>query len=87
MGRSPRTGDYDFVFDTPAGTPPGKFTFRVWMNDVDASDRPAASRARCAAGSPIRVAITDAGSGVDPHSIALRVGESHAHASSSSRAS
>ena len=30
----PAPGSYDFVFDTPAGARPGKFTFRVWVNDV-----------------------------------------------------
>ena len=30
----PAEGAYDFVFDTPAGARPGKFTFRVWVNDV-----------------------------------------------------
>ena len=31
---APALGAYDVVFDTPAGAHPGKFTFRVWMNDV-----------------------------------------------------
>jgi hypothetical protein len=69
---APTPGEYDVVFDTPAGAHPGKFTFRVWMNDVT----PPAARVLTRTvkrGSPIRVAITDAGSGVDPRSIALSV--------------
>ena len=31
---SAKAGSYDFVFDTPVGGKPGKFTFRVWVNDV-----------------------------------------------------
>ena len=31
---APPPGKYDLVFDTPAGTKPGRFTFRVWSNDV-----------------------------------------------------
>jgi hypothetical protein len=69
---APAVGQYDVVFDTPAGARPGKFTFRVWINDVT----PPAARLLTRTvrrGSPIRVALTDAGSGVDPRSIVLSV--------------
>ena len=69
---APLPGVYDVVFDTPAGAKPGKFTFRVWLNDV----KPPAVRLLTRVvrqGSPIRLAISDLGSGVDPHSIVLNV--------------
>jgi hypothetical protein len=69
---APLPGAYDLVFDTPTGARPGKFTFRVWMNDTT----PPGARLLTPSvrlGSPIRVAVTDAGSGVDPRSIVLNV--------------
>jgi subtilisin family serine protease len=60
----PAGGTYDVVFDsTNAGGRP--FTFRYWVNDV----APPRLKVRSARGS-IVVAATDAGSGVDPNSIA-----------------
>jgi hypothetical protein len=69
---SPVAGEYDVVFDTPAGAHPGKFTFRVWMNDVTAPTAHLLTRT-VRRGTPIRVAISDLGSGVDPRSIVLSV--------------
>ena len=69
---APALGEYDVVFDTPAGARPGKFTFRVWMNDVTPPSAHLLTRT-VRRGSPIRVALTDAGSGVDPRSIVLSV--------------
>jgi subtilisin family serine protease len=69
---APAPGAYDVVFDTPAGAKPGKFTFRVWLNDV----KPPVVRLLTQAvrrGSPVRVAISDPGSGVDPRSIVLNI--------------
>jgi hypothetical protein len=69
---APAIGEYDVVFDTPAGAHPGKFTFRAWLNDVS----PPATRVLTRVvrrGSPIRVAVSDRGSGVDPRSIVLSV--------------
>jgi subtilisin family serine protease len=60
---------YDFVFDTPAGAKPGKFTFRVWVNDTS----PPSIRALPAPRGTIRLAVTDKGSGVDPASLAPKV--------------
>ena len=68
----PAPGAYDVVFDTPAGAKPGKFTFRVWENDVTPPAVHLLTRA-VRRGSPMRVAISDLGSGVDPRSIVLNV--------------
>ncbi|HEV7132993.1 MAG TPA: S8 family serine peptidase [Gaiellaceae bacterium] len=64
----PAKGTYDFVFDTPARGRPGRFTFRVWVND----QTPPSVRLLTPSlplGSPIRFAVHDSGSGVDPSSI------------------
>jgi len=65
-------GAYDFVFDTPARGKPGPFTFRVWVNDTTP---PRVRLVSMAVTRPqrIRFAVTDAGSGVDPESIAVNV--------------
>jgi hypothetical protein len=69
---APALGQYDVVFDTPAGAHPGKFTFRVWVNDVTPPKARLLTRA-VRRGSPIRIAISDSGSGVDPRSIVVVV--------------
>jgi subtilisin family serine protease len=67
----PRT--YEFVFDTPTRAKPGAFAFRVWVDDTSPpSIRVLGHRARI--GRPIRVAVRDSGSGVDPHSLKARIG-------------
>jgi hypothetical protein len=68
----PATGAYDLVFDTPAGAKPGKFTFRFWVDDVTPPRIRVLTRS-VKAGKPIRVAITDGGSGVDPASLVANV--------------
>jgi subtilisin family serine protease len=69
----PAPGNYDFVFDTPTGKKPGAFRFRFWINDrTPPSIRLLGHRQTI--GRPIRVAVRDHGSGVDPHSIHARVG-------------
>ena len=68
----PAPGSYDLVFDTPAGGKPGRFTFRVWVNDVT----PPVVRVmtpQVSAGRAPRLAVTDTGSGVDPSSIDLKI--------------
>jgi hypothetical protein len=65
----PKPGAYDFVFDTPAGATPGAFTFRFWINDTT----PPRVRLLGSSAGAIRFAITDAGAGVDPKSIDLKV--------------
>jgi hypothetical protein len=63
------TGAYDFVFDTPVGGKPGKFTFRVWINDTT----PPRIRALSSTRGAIRLALTDSCSGVDRGSMQARV--------------
>jgi subtilisin family serine protease len=60
----PAGGTYDVVFDSTR-TGGGPFTFRYWVSDVT----PPRLRIRSSRGS-IVVAATDAGSGIDPASIA-----------------
>ena len=69
----PEPGRYEFVFDTPTGAKPGTFTFRFWVNDTS----PPSIRIlqhRDKLGQPIRLAVRDSGSGVDPRSLRARVG-------------
>ena len=68
----PAPGSYDFVFDTPVRAKPGKFTFRVWVNDVT----PPSVRlltTRTVRGGSVRLAVSDSGSGVDPGSLVARI--------------
>jgi hypothetical protein len=69
----PDPGTYDFVFDTPTGARPGRFTFRFWVDDTSPPSIRLLDR-RDTIGKPIRVAVRDAGSGVDPHSLHASVG-------------
>jgi subtilisin family serine protease len=72
----PAPAAYDVVFDTPAGAKPGRFTFRFWVNDVT----PPRVRLLTRTVRPhrkIRLRVTDAGAGVDPASLVLRLGGSH----------
>jgi subtilisin family serine protease len=72
----PDPGAYDFVFDTPTRAKPGAFTFRFWINDTTPpSIRPLARTT--VVGRPIRFAVRDAGSGVDPRSLNVRLNGSH----------
>jgi subtilisin family serine protease len=64
----PDPGNYEFVFDTPTGAKPGAFTFRFWVNDTSPPTIRLLSR-RPVIGQPIRVAVRDSGSGVDPSAI------------------
>jgi subtilisin family serine protease len=59
-GIFPRPGDYDFVFDTPAGAKPGRFTFRVWVNDVT----PPKIRLLGVSRGTIRFSLVDRGAGI-----------------------
>jgi subtilisin family serine protease len=63
----PDAGPYDVVFDTPSRRTAGKFTFRFWIADT----KPPRVRllTRTVRGGPLRAAVTDAGSGVDPSSL------------------
>ncbi|HEY2373267.1 MAG TPA: S8 family serine peptidase [Gaiellaceae bacterium] len=69
---APAPGKYDLVFDTPAGAKPGRFTFRVWSNDVTPpSIRILARTLR--RGAALKFAVTDSDSGVDVGSIKAKV--------------
>jgi hypothetical protein len=69
----PDPGVYDFVFDTPTGKTPGAFTFRFWINDTTPPSIRLLDRTTVV-GRPIRFAIRDSGSGVDPSSLRVKVG-------------
>jgi hypothetical protein len=69
----PEPGTYELVFDTPTRAKPGAFVFRFWVDDTSPpSIRILGHKDRI--GRPIRVAVRDSGSGVDPHSLKARVG-------------
>ena len=68
----PTPGVYDFVFDTPTGGRPGRFTFRFWINDTT----PPSVRLLTRTISPtqaIKLRIADGGAGVDPASIQVTI--------------
>jgi subtilisin family serine protease len=69
----PDPGTYEFVFDTPTGAKPGAFTFRFWVNDTSPPSIRLLGR-KAAIGQPIRVAVHDGGSGVDPRAFGAKVG-------------
>ena len=65
----PEPGMYSLVFDTRNRATAGAFTFRFWIGDTAAPR----IRYRSYSRGVVSVAITDAGSGVDPSSIAATV--------------
>ncbi|MDX6481088.1 MAG: minor extracellular serine protease Vpr [Gaiellaceae bacterium] len=67
----PGLGIYDFVFDTPTGKRPGAFRFRFWVDDTTPPTVTLLTR-KVAKGDPIRLALHDAGAGVDPGSIVVK---------------
>ena len=64
----PDAGAYDIVFDTPSRRAAGKFSFRFWIGDTKPPRMRLLTRSVRAGGS-LHVAVTDAGSGVDPASV------------------
>ena len=70
----PGPGTYDVVFETPAAPPPGAgaYTFRYWVNDVTPPSVRLLARI-VKPGAKLRLAVTDAGSGVDPQSLVATV--------------
>ena len=64
----PAPGVYDIVFDSATAAGAGSFRFRFWTNDV-APPKAAVVRRSVQKGDPIRLRVTDAGSGVDVRSI------------------
>jgi subtilisin family serine protease len=69
----PEPGMYEFVFDTPTGKKPGAFTFRFWVNDTTPPSI-RLLRGKHVVGRPLRVAVRDAGSGVDPGTLHAKIG-------------
>ncbi|HET8892527.1 MAG TPA: S8 family serine peptidase, partial [Gaiellaceae bacterium] len=68
----PQPGTFDFVFDTPAGGKPGRFTFRVWVDDTT----PPTVRMLVSSvvrGTALRVGVSDGGSGVDGGALQVKV--------------
>ena len=76
----PGKGAYDLVFDTPAGGRPGPFSFRFWVNDTTPPTVKLLQRS-VRRGRPVRLAVHDAGSGVDPASISVSVDKRRANPS------
>jgi subtilisin family serine protease len=73
----PTPGSYDVVFETPvpvtpSGAGPGKFAFRYWVNDVTPPSVRLLTRV-ARPGSRLEIAVTDAGSGVDPQSLVVTI--------------
>ena len=64
----PDAGAYDVVFDTPTRRAAGRFTFRFWVGDTKPPRIRLLTRT-VSSGSLVRLAVTDAGSGVDPSSV------------------
>jgi hypothetical protein len=64
----PATGPYDIVLDTRSAGLAGPFTFRYWVNDVTPPKLRVSAKRRT-----IVVTATDAGSGVDPSTLAVTV--------------
>jgi subtilisin family serine protease len=76
---SPSPGDYAIVFDSPARSGAGSFTFRYWVNDVT----PPVLRVRArtvSRGKPLLVSATDSGAGVYPDSIRASIDSSRVQA-------
>jgi hypothetical protein len=68
----PAPGAYDLVFDTASRRVAGPFTFRYWVNDtVPPAVRLLTGTVR--SGAPLRLTVSDRGSGVDPTSMVARV--------------
>jgi hypothetical protein len=68
----PARGAYDVVFDGPSAASAGGFSFRYWIDDVKPPTLSFRTRA-VRRGGLLRIAVRDAGSGVDPSSLVLRI--------------
>jgi subtilisin family serine protease len=69
----PDPGTYEFVFDTPTGRKPGRFSFRFWVNDTTPPSIRLLTHT-VKVGRPLRIAVRDRGSGVDPSSLRATIG-------------
>jgi hypothetical protein len=68
----PAPGTYDVVFDSARRADAGAFRFRFWMNDTT-PPRLSLRTHKLGRGQALIISATDAGSGVDPGSIVLRI--------------
>ena len=68
----PLAGQYDVVFDSPSAAHAGAFSFRYWLNDTRPPTAVLRTR-RIAAGKPLVLTASDAGSGIDPASLVVRI--------------
>jgi hypothetical protein len=64
----PAAGIYDIVFDSPTAAGAGTYRFRFWTNDV-APPKTSLVRRNVPKGEPIRLRVSDPGSGIDVRSI------------------
>ena len=69
----PEPGSFQFVFDTPTGAKPGAFSFRFWVDDTKSPSIRILGWKHML-GRPLRVAVRDSGSGVDPRSLHATLG-------------
>jgi subtilisin family serine protease len=69
---SPLPGEYGIVFDSATRAGAGRFTFRFWVNDVKPPTLRLLTRT-VKRGDPVRVAASDAGSGIYPPSVGASV--------------
>jgi hypothetical protein len=68
----PAPGAYDVVFDSPTAGGAGAFSFRLWIDDTT----PPRSRLLVRSidrGTALRVAVSDAGAGVDPGALSAAI--------------
>ena len=69
----PDPGTYEFVFDTPTHAKPGAFTFRFWVGDTSPPTIRRLAR-RVVIGRPLRFAVHDSGSGLNPRGFHAWIG-------------
>lgn len=70
----PTPGLYDLVFDTQSALKAGSFAFRYWVNDVTPPTvRLLTTSLKSGATATLEVLVTDAGSGVDPEALEVRL--------------
>ncbi|TML22297.1 MAG: hypothetical protein E6G28_05780 [Actinobacteria bacterium] len=68
----PRPGEYGIVLDSPSASGAARFTFRYWVNDVTPPTVRLKTRT-VGSDEPVRLRITDSGSGVYPASLSASV--------------
>ena len=70
----PLPGTYDIVFDSLSRLKAGAFTFRYWIDDVTPPTVNLLTRTATAGSSvKVEISVTDAGSGVDPASLVVKL--------------